>query len=199
MRHKRELPRPVAGSLLGAVLILVVGNFVRMMFPELLVMNTFFLMTILVLYLSFENPDLFLSDRGSAFNMRAFGICLTEWSKTDSHRLLAFILRDYSVTRGIYGGLQMDKCITLISRYLTENYPECVVFYLRNGSFAVVGSEKMDCRSMCAVSSVVSRTQSSPAPKMTLLGSSAMQPTKLAIACASFVVAWSVTTFMSAS
>ena len=148
VRHKRELPRPVAGSLLGAVLILVVGNFVRMMFPELLVMNTFFLMTILVLYLSFENPDLFLSDRGSAFNMRAFGICLTEWSKTDSHRLLAFILRDYSVTRGIYGGLQMDKCITLISRYLTENYPECVVFYLRNGSFAVVGSKSMDLRGM---------------------------------------------------
>ncbi len=144
LRHQRALPRGARNTLITAVLILVIGNIVRMLFPQLLVMNTFFLMTILVLYLAFENPDLFLSDRGSAFNMRAFGIGLTEWCRMDSYRLLAFVIRDYSEMRGIYGGLVMDQCIIRVSDFLTEAYPDCPVFYLRNGAFAIVGEKSMD-------------------------------------------------------
>ena len=144
LRHQRALPRGARNTLITAVLILVIGNVVRMLFPQLLVMNTFFLMTILVLYLAFENPDLFLSDRGSAFNMRAFGIGLTEWCRKDSYRLLAFVIRDYSEMRGIYGGLVMDQCIIRVSDFLTEAYPDCPVFYLRNGAFAIVGEKSMD-------------------------------------------------------
>jgi EAL domain-containing protein (putative c-di-GMP-specific phosphodiesterase class I) len=148
LRHQRALPRGAHYTLITAVLILVLGNIVRMLFPQLLVMNTFFLMTILVLYLAFENPDLFLSDRGSAFNMRAFGIGLTEWCRKDSYRLLAFIIRDYSEMRGIYGGLVMDQCIIRVSDFLTGSYPDCPVFYLRNGVFAVIGEKSMDVRCM---------------------------------------------------
>ena len=144
LRHQRALPRGARNTLITAVLILVIGNIVRMLFPQLLVMNTFFLMTILVLYLAFENPDLLLSDRGGAFNMRAFGIGLTEWCRKDSYRLLAFVIRDYSEMRGIYGGLMMDQCIIRVSDFLTEAYPDCPVFYLRNGVFAVVGEKSMD-------------------------------------------------------
>jgi len=148
LRYQRALPRGARNTLISAVLILVIGNIVRMLFPSLLVMNTFFLMTILVFYLAFQNPDLFLSDRGSAFNMRAFEIGLTEWCRKDSYRLLAFIIRDYSEMRGIYGGLLMDQCVTQVSDFLTESYPECPVFYLRNGSFAIVGEKSMDMRHM---------------------------------------------------
>ena len=144
LRHQRALPRGARNTLITAVLILVIGNIVRMLFPQLLVMNTFFLMTILVLYLAFENPDLLLSDRGSAFNMRAFGIGLTEWCRKDSYRLLAFVIRDYSEMRGIYGGLVMDQCIIQVSDFLTGDYPDCPVFYLRNGAFAIVGEKSMD-------------------------------------------------------
>lgn len=144
LRHQRALPRGARNTLITTVLILVIGNIVRMLFPQLLVMNTFFLMTILVLYLAFENPDLLLSDRGGAFNMRAFGIGLTEWCRKDSYRLLAFVIRDYSEMRGIYGGLVMDQCIIRVSDFLTEAYPDCPVFYLRNGAFAIVGEKSMD-------------------------------------------------------
>ena len=146
--YRRSLPGEVRNSLLGAVAILTFGNIVRMLFPSLLVMNTFFLMAILVLYLSFENPDLYLSDRGSAFNTRGLRLTLAEASQKDSCRLLAFILRNYSETRGIYGGLQMDESIHLISVFLTEKYPEYLTFYLRNGSFALLGDKDMDSRRM---------------------------------------------------
>ena len=147
--HFKELPGHVGRSLLTVVLILVVGNIVRFLLPSLLVMNTFCLMAILVIYLSFENPDLFLSDRGNAFNTRAFQLVLTEWQHRD-YRLLAFVIRNYSETRGIYGGIQMDESIGRINAFLSENYPECLVFYLRNGSFAMIGPESMDSKTMCA-------------------------------------------------
>ena len=148
LRYRRSLPTPVGAGLSGINGILIIGNIIRMLLPQLLVMNTFCLMAILVIYLSFENPDLFLSDRGSAFNMRAFGIGLTEWCRKDSYRLLAFIIRDYSEMRGIYGGLVMDQCIIRVSDFLTGSYPDCPVFYLRNGVFAVIGEKSMDVRRM---------------------------------------------------
>ena len=148
LSYYKRLHSHVSNSLLAIVLILVVGNIVRMLMPSLLVMNTFCLMAILVIYLSFENPDLFLSDRGNAFNTRAFGIVLTEWEHKE-YRLLAFVIRNYSETRGIYGGIQMDASIGQINKFLSESYPKCLVFYLRNGSFALIGPENMDSKSMC--------------------------------------------------
>ena len=55
--------------------ILIAGNVLRILFPQYLVMNVFCLLAILVIYLAFENPDLYITDRGPAFNTRAF----TDW------------------------------------------------------------------------------------------------------------------------
>lgn len=144
MRNRRLLPNEVRCELLGAVLILAAGYVVRILIPYMLVMNTFFLLAILVFYLSFENPDLYLSDRGSAFNMRAFQLVLKEWSDSMPYYLVSFILQDYSEIRGIYGGVQMDEGIRMISEYLTFTYPDCLIFYLRNGSFVLVSSKRID-------------------------------------------------------
>lgn len=149
LAYRKQLPMPVKTGLLAVVAILSVGNIVRILMPSLLVMNTFCLMAILAIYLSFGNPDLFLSDRGSAFNTRGFRFLLTEWNQKKSCRVLAFIIRNYSETRGIYGGMQMDKSIGLVNGYLADTFPDCLNFYLRNGAFALVGSADMDCRAMC--------------------------------------------------
>ncbi len=149
LRYRRSLPTPVGAGLSGINGILIIGNIFRMLLPQLLVMNTFCLMAILVIYLSFENPDLFLSNRGSAFNTRGFEFLQREWAGRKNYRVLAFIIRGYSETRGIYGGMQMDRGIGQINDFLAESFPDCLNFYLRNGSFAVVGSEKTDCRAMC--------------------------------------------------
>ena len=143
-----QLHREVCNGLLGVIVILLLGNIVRMLFPTLLVMNTFCLMAILIIYLAFENPDLFLSDRGSAFNMRAFRFVLREWGPKGHYHLLSFIIRDYSELREIYGGVQIDEGIHQISLFLTEQYPKCLVFYLRNGSFALIVPKSIDTRPM---------------------------------------------------
>ncbi len=142
--QRRRLPKELRISLLCVVLILTAGNIIRIVAKGLLVMNTFCLMAILVIYLGFENPDLYLTYRGNAFNLRAFKILLREWCRKDSFRILSFAIRNYNEMCGIYSGGAMDKAVGRINDYLAGQYTDCVVFYLQNGCFALAGPKTMD-------------------------------------------------------
>ena len=136
-------------SLLGYHAVLLAGNIARFMFPTVLIMNLFCLMAIIVIYLSFENPDLYLSMKGAAFNLDALIAVLNEKSHSVPCRILGFVIRNYNDERVIYGSSQIDRSITLINRYLSVKYPDVLIFYLRNGTFGILGSETMDCAAMC--------------------------------------------------
>lgn len=123
--------------------VLAAGYIARILFPRHLIMNTFCMLALLIIYLTFENPDLYLSDRGS-FNTRALRKVLSEVSRDDSSRILAFVIRDYNDQRSISGGAQMDAGIILISQFLQKLRPRDYVFYLRSGCFAILGREDMD-------------------------------------------------------
>ena len=135
------------GHLIGALayhIILIVGNAVRILLPQYLVMNVFCLLAILVIYLSFENPDLYITDRGPAFNTRA----LTDWLDDPQHRqnsrILGFAIRNYNDERSMYGGMQMDQGLGLIIAWLVKQFPQFILFYLRGGNFALAGAEDAD-------------------------------------------------------
>ncbi len=124
--------------------ILLAGNVIRFLFPTYLIMNTFCLMAIIMIYLTFMNPDFYRSDRGLAFNDRAFRTVLDEMYGSKPFRVLCLGLRGYSDAREIYGAHQMDVGISLIADYLTRTFRDTEVFYLRNGRFALVGDAGMD-------------------------------------------------------
>ena len=139
---RKRLRKGVLAGALGFHLILVVGNVIRILLPQYLIMNVFCLLAILVIYLSFENPDLYITDRGPAFNTRAF----TDWLDDPLHRkgsrILGFAIRNYNDERSMYGGLQMDQGLGLIISYLVKEFPDCLLFYLRGGNFALAGDEE---------------------------------------------------------
>ena len=124
--------------------ILLLGNLIHFLFPQYLVMNTFSLMAIIIIYLTFQNPDLFRSDRGPSFNSTAFRFMLEEVGTAKNYRILGFVLRNYADEREIYGYHQMDQGIGLISKFIKDLCPGDTVFYLRNGCFAVMGNTRMD-------------------------------------------------------
>lgn len=135
------------GTLISAVayhIILIAGNTVRILFPQYLVMNVFCLLAMLVIYLSFQNPDLYITDRGPAFNTRAF----TDWLDDPSHRqgsrILGFAIRKYNDQRSMYGGTQMDQGLGMIISWLKQEFPDFLLFYLRGGNFALAGGEDAD-------------------------------------------------------
>ena len=142
--HGYRLNRFAFISALGYHVILFIGNIVRILMPRYLVMHTFCLLAIIVIYLSFENPDLYLEDRGRVFNQRAFRETLDELVGTSSYRMLSFVIRNYNDSRGIYGGNQMDRGLVMISQYLKETFPAQTIFYLRSGRFVLLGSDHMD-------------------------------------------------------
>ena len=148
VRYRSRVRKGTLISALAYHVILVAGNIVRILFPQYLVMNVFCLLAILVIYLSFENPDLYITDRGPAFNTRAF----TDWLDDPLHRantrILGFAIRYYNDERSMYGGQQMDQGLGLIISWLGKQFPELLLFYLRGGNFALAGGEDADWESI---------------------------------------------------
>ena len=144
IRYRKRIRKGTFNSALAYHLILAAGTVVRILFPQYLVMNMFCLLAILVIFISFENPDLYITDRGPAFNTRAF----TEWLEDPLHRrncrILGFAIRNYNDERSMYGGAQMDQGLRLIINWLVKQFPDLLLFYLRGGNFCLAGSEKTD-------------------------------------------------------
>ncbi|MBR0280999.1 MAG: EAL domain-containing protein [Oscillibacter sp.] len=126
-------------------ILLLCGLMIHIFFPVDMILSTAYLMSIIILYLAFQNPNLYMANRGNAFNVRAFRSVMDERLEKNSYRILAFALRDYIDMRGIYGGPQMDSGVSLIGNFLVKTYPEHQVFYLRSGRFVLLGPESMDC------------------------------------------------------
>lgn len=144
VRFRRRVRRSTLISGLAYHAILIAGSTARILFPQYLIMNVFCLLAILVIFLSFQNPDLYITDRGPAFNTRAF----TDWLDDPLHRkgkrILGFAIRNYNDERSMYGGTQMDQGLNLIIMYLVKQFPQFLLFYLRGGNFAFAGADGAD-------------------------------------------------------
>ena len=139
LRRKREL-----NSCIWYNVILLLGSIVRMAFPSYLLMDTFCLMSLIVIYLSFENPDFYLEERTWIFNSRSFRDYIEEINNKERYRLLIFVVRSYRDYRELYGVKQMDQGIQLIADYLRKTFKDKKVFYYRSGRFAILGDTDMD-------------------------------------------------------
>ena len=138
-----RLNRYELNSALSYNVVLMLGNIVRMLLPQYLIMNTFCMVALIIIYLSFENPDLYMSDR-RAFNSKALEVMLNEIIGNKQFSILGFILRNYGDEREIYGGTQMDQGTRMVSKYLFKEFPATKVFYLRNGRFVLLGDDNFD-------------------------------------------------------
>ena len=159
-RHRKELTAHEVISLTAIQLVLLAGNIVRTLFPSYIVMNTFCLMVIIIIFISFLNPDLYLSERGYVYNLPAFKALLAECQRRRRPcRVLGFVIQNYNEHREIFGGKQMDEALTQINRWLDDTFPELCAFYLRSGSFALIGQNHPD---LAAVSDTLNRRFSEP-------------------------------------
>jgi EAL domain-containing protein (putative c-di-GMP-specific phosphodiesterase class I) len=131
-------------GLLFYIMILTAGIIVRQIFPHILLMDTFCIMAVLVVYLVFENPEFYLERRGNVFNSTAFRDFIEENNGTLSYNILGMVIHNYNDMRDIYGGRQMDEGITMISEYFAATYPYFNIFYHRSGRFMVMCPKSTD-------------------------------------------------------
>ena len=125
-------------------MILFVGTIMRLVFPQYLMMDTFCVIALVVIYVSFVNPDFYLEGRTNVFNSKALRAYLEEQSGRKKFRILAVSIKNYRYLREIYGIRQMAYGISLICIYLHESFKGNKVFYYRSGRFAILGNESMD-------------------------------------------------------
>ncbi len=123
---------------------LLTGIILRKMMPHLLLMDTFCLISILIVYLAMENPEFYLEVRGSVFNATAFRDYIDENNGRLHHGILGVIIKNYHEMRDIYGGRQIDDGVILISNYLTQEFKDVSTFYYRKGRFILLGSPDID-------------------------------------------------------
>ena len=144
IRYRHSLRRRHFYSMLLYNLVLWAGIILRKVFPQYLIMDSCCLIAIIILYLAFGNPEFYLESRGGVFNSKAFRDYFEEHNGRLKHKIVGMAIHNYMEMRDIYGGRQLDQGITLISMYLTNTFPECNVFYYRNGRFFLVGNPELD-------------------------------------------------------
>ncbi len=116
-------------------LMLFVGYIIRIIFKNLLIMDLFCIISIIIIYEIFENPDIYQDEKTQLFNKYALSSIFSECSIYDKPFIIGFVIHNYIDLREIYSSQQMDKVLKIISDYLVETYPELNAFYLRDGRF----------------------------------------------------------------
>ncbi len=125
-------------GLLTTVALLGIGIFFRMYLPRFLILDTFCVMGLLTLHLSFMNPDYYVDRRSGLFNGIAIKTILDEIKDSKSYKIIGFNINNYQEIREIYSNVQMDNGISLIGEYLNRNFYKALKFYNRKGRFIIL-------------------------------------------------------------
>ncbi len=151
LRYRYIIRRRYFYSMMLYQAVLVAGIIFRKAFPSYLLMDSFCLMAIFTVYLAFGNPEFYLESRSKVFNADAFRDYFEENNGRLNHKILGVSIHNYMEMRDIYGGRQIDSGITLISQYLYRTFPECEIFYYRNGTFFLMADPEFDENGAAAV------------------------------------------------
>jgi len=121
--------------------ILTLGITLRYTFPRFLLMDIFCLMALIVIYLSFENPDNYLEERTFIFNRNGLRDYLREINGIKPVCALVFSIKNYMDSFELYGTRQINQGIYLIENYLQKEFPKNLIFYYRNGRFIIFSQD----------------------------------------------------------
>ena len=139
LRSRKHLPD---GLFVGMLLIhgvLTAGGIIRYLFPSFLLMDTFYMITVMILYIIIENADLYRESRTMSFDYQAFELVVREHHNYGIwYHLIGAMAVNYNETRQIYGGLQIDRMLSQAGHYLREMFPGGTVFYERSGCFLIM-------------------------------------------------------------
>ncbi|MCR5736804.1 MAG: EAL domain-containing protein [Eubacterium sp.] len=118
--------------------IITVAFIVRKTYPQFLVVDFFYVISILVVYLGIENPEFYLNSKTGIFHYDSLLLLLEEWNTFTEYRIIAFSIRGYRKNREMYGPRHMDNCLVEIANFMKKEFRGSQNFYIRDGRFAIV-------------------------------------------------------------
>ena len=123
---------------------LLAGYGMRLLFPKVLVMDTFCTIAITIIFFGFMNPHLFIDQRRIAYNKRGLRLVLSEALEEGNLHLMGMVIKNYQQERVIVGGERIDNTVGDISSWITHTFPKNVLFYMGSGQFAMTGDDNVD-------------------------------------------------------
>lgn len=124
--------------------ILLVGLIVRFIFPSLLIMDTFCFMAVIIIFLTFENPEAYLDERSYIFNTKAFNDYIYEICYKKPIYCFIFSVRNYTDLVEYYGIQLTNLGFDKVENFLKKEFPKDYIFYYRNARFIIFGDKKTD-------------------------------------------------------
>ena len=141
LRNRKRLSTTALTACLAYNIILLAGYVLRIALPTYLIMNFFTLISIIIIYLSFQNPSLLKEERTGTFNLKALQLLFSEMKPEKYPVILGFAIHNYNDLREIYSNNQTDAGLLLIGNYLKQNFPHMLIFYLTSGRFVLMGKD----------------------------------------------------------
>ncbi len=121
--------------------IILAGYITRFSLKNWLIIDSFYLLSIIIIYTKIESPSLYLDGKTFLFNTNALTDILEEAEGTKTKLLMGFRIRNYQDLRDIFSTRQMDSGIKMISLYLKKNYQKLTKFYAGDGIFLLTGED----------------------------------------------------------
>ena len=144
IRLRKDISRWDFYSSLAFNIVLLIGYFLRIIYPRYLIMNFFTLVAIIIIYLSFENPSLVTDEKSGIFNKKALKLLINEMNLETYPVIIGFSIHTYKDLREINGNNQTDKGLALIGSFLKQTFPKCLSFYIHGGNFVLIAKKIED-------------------------------------------------------
>ena len=127
-------------GLLSYNTILFLGLLLRKLFyGEYLVTSYISLLSILIIFLTSENPDLYRDQKTKLFNREAFDVIGTNYLLRDeTFNSLIVSVYNYETAIEVYGQNQLYDVLTKTGDKIIEKFPAYYVFYFGKGSFLLL-------------------------------------------------------------
>ena len=126
-------------ALIFTVLSLIACSLMDYIFYDYLITDMFFLLVIMILFITFENSDIYLDQKTGLYNFQAFAYYVLEHLfREKKFYIITFVIKNYSEKKQIYGVKQMDLALKGIGKYFISQFHNKNCFYMQNGRFAII-------------------------------------------------------------
>ncbi|WP_026508402.1 EAL domain-containing protein [Butyrivibrio sp. MC2013] len=137
-------------ALMLAHIVLVFGGIVRYLFPGVLLMDAFFMISILAFFLSFVSSDLYMDRSTRLFNDQAFeNVAKEKYEEGSQFWFAALIIQNYREIRDVFGGSTTDEVIAKVADYLKKTAGKKDIYYLGDGGFLFTASDDSQSQMIC--------------------------------------------------
>lgn len=143
IKYNSRLTKIQLFSIRFFVILTIASTLIQLFFPELLVSNLICALFLVLVYLTFQNPDDYINNITLCFNETAFSETVDKnifYGKPFA--AVAFMPDDYAYIRQVLGDETTDNILNSISSFLLKKYENKMVYYIFDGCFAIVSDEE---------------------------------------------------------